>query len=321
MIVIDQKTKWIDVKLMEKGTNAAEIITKLKEMFAIFGLPVEIVSDNGPPFSSAEFVAFCQANGIKPVKSPPYHPQSNGAAERGVQTVKKGLEKSLFLDRVDCSKSNILNKLQNFLFTYRNTPSTVTGLSPAESIFKIKPRTRFNLLKPSCHNGIQESIKNKLFKVNDHVFVKNKITKLWQKGIIMKVISYCTYLVKVESYIKFVHASDLRENVSVPLVSDLSDSVQNIGVQDQKNEPINVECSSNFTNGTSSNSAMNTDFPESTFVREAAINLDENNPSQGACVNENQLQTERLISTSPCSTTIPKSRYGRTIKAPSRLNL
>ncbi|KAF2879982.1 hypothetical protein ILUMI_26185 [Ignelater luminosus] len=42
---------------------------------------------------------FCQANGIKPVKTPPYHPQSNGIAKSRVQTIKKGLEKSLCLEK------------------------------------------------------------------------------------------------------------------------------------------------------------------------------------------------------------------------------
>lgn len=68
LLLVDQRSKWIDVKLMENGTNASETISKLKDMFAIFGLPCELVSDNGPPFSSNEFQKFCQANGIKPVK-------------------------------------------------------------------------------------------------------------------------------------------------------------------------------------------------------------------------------------------------------------
>lgn len=74
LIVIDSKSKWMDVKLMDRGSTANETILKLKEIFAVYGLPVELVSDNGPPFNSSEFNAFCQANGIKPIKSPPYHP-------------------------------------------------------------------------------------------------------------------------------------------------------------------------------------------------------------------------------------------------------
>lgn len=69
---------------------------KLKEIFSVIGLPAELVSDNGSPFNSTDFNKFCVANGIKVIKSPPYHPQSNGIAERGVQTVKKGLDKFVF---------------------------------------------------------------------------------------------------------------------------------------------------------------------------------------------------------------------------------
>lgn len=124
LILVDQKSKWIEVKPMQNGTNSSETISKLKEIFAVFGLPNELVSDNGPPFNSHEFVSFCQINGITPVKTPPYHPQSNGLAERGVQTVKKGLEKALFLHLdQNISEKIILSRLNNFLFTYRNTPT------------------------------------------------------------------------------------------------------------------------------------------------------------------------------------------------------
>lgn len=81
LILVDSKSKWLDVKLMSDRTNAKETVLKLKEIFSGIGIPVELVSDNGSPFNSAEFVKFCQANGIRPVKSPPYHPQSNGLVE------------------------------------------------------------------------------------------------------------------------------------------------------------------------------------------------------------------------------------------------
>lgn len=89
LILIDCKSKWLEVKLMKESTSAKETILQLKEIFSIFGLPVELVSDNEPPFGSIEFKNVCQANGITLIKSLPYHPQSNGIVERAVQTVKK----------------------------------------------------------------------------------------------------------------------------------------------------------------------------------------------------------------------------------------
>ena len=51
------------------------------------------MSDNGPQFVSHVFKSFCEANCVKHTRLVPYHPQSNGAAERCVQTVKNSLKK------------------------------------------------------------------------------------------------------------------------------------------------------------------------------------------------------------------------------------
>lgn len=105
---------------MPNGTSAKETIRVLKEIFCTFGLPNELVSDNGPPFSSSEFVSFLATNGIKPIKTPPYHPESNEATEKQVHTVKKSLVKTLQkLNNEIVTESIIEHHLANCLFTYR----------------------------------------------------------------------------------------------------------------------------------------------------------------------------------------------------------
>lgn len=79
LILIDVYSKWLEV-VMSK-TNASATIGKLREIFSVFGLPAELVADNGPPFDSNEFRMFCDKNGMKLTHSPPYHPQSNGSGE------------------------------------------------------------------------------------------------------------------------------------------------------------------------------------------------------------------------------------------------
>lgn len=91
MTLVDNRLKWIEVKLMINGNAVKATILKRKEIFCIFGLPVELVSDH--PFNATEFLMFFQANGIKIVNSSPYHPQSNGLSDNGVQKVKKSLKK------------------------------------------------------------------------------------------------------------------------------------------------------------------------------------------------------------------------------------
>ena len=64
-----------------------------RTLFAQVGIPEVVVTDNGPCFVSQEFEMFLVKNGVKHITSAPYHPSSNGLAERVVQLVKKGLKK------------------------------------------------------------------------------------------------------------------------------------------------------------------------------------------------------------------------------------
>lgn len=100
-----------------------------------------IVSDNGSCFVSEEFASFLLANGIKHITSAPYHPATNGLAERAVQIIKKGLKK--------VTKGSIQTRLARVLMAYRVTPQTTTGVSPAELLLGRQPRIRLDLLKPN----------------------------------------------------------------------------------------------------------------------------------------------------------------------------
>ena len=60
-----------------KKTDASHLIPCLDEIFAIFGLPKEVISDNGPPFNSREIKKFMDAKGIQHRKITPLWPQAN----------------------------------------------------------------------------------------------------------------------------------------------------------------------------------------------------------------------------------------------------
>ena len=59
MILVDSHSKWLKVKIMPNVTSETTI-----EISASFGIPERLVSDNGPQFSSREFVEFSKRNGI-----------------------------------------------------------------------------------------------------------------------------------------------------------------------------------------------------------------------------------------------------------------
>ena len=84
-----------------------------KEDFAHFGFPHTVVTDCASTFKSDEFQEFCKENGIVHLTGAPYHPATNGAAERLVQPFKQALKKS---DKAP------KDALQDFLRNYRRTP-------------------------------------------------------------------------------------------------------------------------------------------------------------------------------------------------------
>ena len=77
----------VDAEVIQMRTVTAQrIIQELRLIFTGFGLPEQIILDNGPQFISNEFKLFAKSNGIKHNRVAPYHPCSDGAAERFVQT-------------------------------------------------------------------------------------------------------------------------------------------------------------------------------------------------------------------------------------------
>ena len=123
LVAVDAHSKWIEVQTMST-TTAAATTEQLRVMFARWGCPETIVSDNGPQFVAQEFKQFCKLNGVKQVLVAPYHPSTNGLAERAVKTIKEGIRKM--------SEGSLLDKVSRFLFHYRLTPQSTTGKAPAE---------------------------------------------------------------------------------------------------------------------------------------------------------------------------------------------
>lgn len=90
--MLDAYSRWPEaIKLA--STTATKTIEVMRNLFASYRLPEELVSDNGPQFTAVEFGEFLQLNAVKHTKSTLYNPSSNGAAERLVQTFKQSLEK------------------------------------------------------------------------------------------------------------------------------------------------------------------------------------------------------------------------------------
>jgi len=151
LVVVDAHSKWMEIEVVNTATTQATV-EQLRAMFARFGLPKVIVTDNGTCFTSSEFTEFTRRNHIRHFKTAPYHPSSNGLAERAVQTFKQGMKKQL--------TGTVVTKLSRFLFHYRLTPHTTTGIAPAELMLKQRPRSHLDLIIPSLKDKVSQQQQN-----------------------------------------------------------------------------------------------------------------------------------------------------------------
>ena len=134
LLIIDYFSRYIEIAKLNSESSAC-VIKHMKSIFARHGIPQEVVSDNGPQYSSREFSMFAKEYGFVHCTSSPRYPQSNGEAERGVQTVKSLLKKTENQDDPYLA-----------LLAYRSTPLSGSGCSPAELLMNRKLRTTLPIL-------------------------------------------------------------------------------------------------------------------------------------------------------------------------------
>ena len=126
LVIIDYFSRYIEVCSLQGNTSAKLTITRFKAVFARFGCPEVLVTDNGPQFSCHEFAQFAREYDFTHVTSSPRYPRSNREAERAVRTVK-----SLLMKEGDFHKA---------LLAYRATP-LAHGSSPAQLLMGRRIRT------------------------------------------------------------------------------------------------------------------------------------------------------------------------------------
>lgn len=200
LVVIDAYSKWIEAELVS-GSTSQITIDRLRHIFAAQGLPDTVVSDNAACFTSKEFQDFLTSNGIRHVAGAPFHPSTNGLAEKAVQIVKSGLRK--------VKGSSLQERLDKFLFSYRLTPQTTTELAPCELLNKRRLRSRLDLIRPNVHAkltkrqeekvmGSQKNVRS--FQENDSVIVRNYANgPKWLKGVVLAVDGSLMYTIELES--------------------------------------------------------------------------------------------------------------------------
>ena len=128
---------------MVNSTSAQAVIPKFERIFSEFGYPLEIMTDNGPPFRSQEFKEYVAESGFNVRNITPAEPKVNGQAKRFMKNLSKTVQTAI------ANKRNWREELMVFLRNYRATPHRTTGKAPAELMFPNRNfKTKVPTMKP-----------------------------------------------------------------------------------------------------------------------------------------------------------------------------
>ena len=199
IVIVDYFSNDILVKKMHL-TTASSVIAVFKELILQHGIPAKLVSDNGPPFGSADFGIFCKSWGIEQQPISPGHSQGNGQIERTIQTIKATMSKAL--DSGSC--------LTEALLTLRTTPAE-DGVSPSylsngrhirtklpmdDKLLTTEPAPKWSVRRDLLHDraGLAQRYFDQHAKDLPGLTEQQKVlvrkgTRQWEEGVVLRVLA------------------------------------------------------------------------------------------------------------------------------------
>ena len=192
-MVVDKRTKYPDVEMVY-STAFASTKETLKKIFATYGTPIQLETDNGPPFNSKDFSEFAIEEGFKHHRITPLHPRANGEAESFMKMVNKTEQ------RAHAQKVSIKIAMQEMLTGYRSTPHPATGITPYEGMMNRQVRTKLDhhpgtleksyddlyvnekdrrYKRKAKENAENRNTKEHSFEVNDYVLLQQPKVNKW----------------------------------------------------------------------------------------------------------------------------------------------
>ncbi|XP_055711433.1 uncharacterized protein K02A2.6-like [Phlebotomus papatasi] len=234
LVVVDDMSKWLEVRVV-RAQSSVEVIKVFRDLFATHGIPAEVCSDNGRAFVSEEMKEFWCSHGIKHFTVAPYHPSSNGLAERMVQSVKDKLKK---LD------GDIESRVRELLMNQHTTPHATTGKSPAELLMGRRLKTLLSKVLPDeLEEGRKVDGQARQFAVGDHVFARNYGSgPKWIAATIVEKTGPVSYQVQLESGVLW------RRHINQLISRTLGTSAQPNVIQENPQEEIVIPVpSENFS--------------------------------------------------------------------------
>jgi len=135
LVLYDEYSRFPVVEIIN-STSAFTVIPVLDRIFALLGIPDQLKTDNGPPWSSIELKKYADYLGFIHHRITPLWPESDGFVERFMKTLSKVLRTAKIEEK------NWKQELFTFLRAYRNTPHASTNKTPSELLLHRNVKTR-----------------------------------------------------------------------------------------------------------------------------------------------------------------------------------
>ena len=143
LVVVDHFTRYVQAFVTKNHMARTTARVLYNNYFSVFGFPQCLMSDQGTEFCGKVIAAMCSLLGVEKIRTTPYHPQTNGSAERVHQTLQQ------MIGKLDPEKRRKwLAHIGSIIIAYNSTRSLVTGYSPYFLMFGRRPRLPIDLLLP-----------------------------------------------------------------------------------------------------------------------------------------------------------------------------
>ena len=216
LVIADRLSGWPIAVSIDGEPTSKILVSHLREVFAVYGVPNRLKTDGGPQFTARHTRTFLERWGVMHTTSSPHYPQSNGHAEAAVKSIKRLVQKCSASGRLD------LDEFSHAMLELRNTPRE-DGRSPADVLFGHPLRTMVPMHHTAFARQWQKAVDEcderahtrreaarerydaaarplSSLRIGSHVAIQHHETGLWDRsGVIVAIGRYRAYLVKLAS--------------------------------------------------------------------------------------------------------------------------
>ncbi|XP_031107639.1 uncharacterized protein LOC116012276 [Ipomoea triloba] len=169
IVAIDYFTKWVEAEPLASITAARCKKFVEKNILCRFGIPIQVITDNGRQFEGREFSDFLTEWGIKHSRVAVSYPQANGQVENANRTILDGLKRKL-----EAAGGAWVEELDSILWTYRTTPRRATGETPFALSYGFEARAPAEVMIPSRRMEEYDAEQNEIQQRIDLNFIEEK---------------------------------------------------------------------------------------------------------------------------------------------------